>query len=91
MAARTGEKTREREDKGKATSTVVKQGKGICVEYYVTIDRPAHDLYAYWHNFESLPVLMKHLKSVRVMDAGALPLGGRRAGRQGRGMGCGDH
>ncbi|MBE8986868.1 SRPBCC family protein [Nostoc sp. LEGE 12450] len=38
----------------------------IKVEKTVTINKPADELYRYWHNFENLPTFMKHLKSVRV-------------------------
>jgi uncharacterized membrane protein len=32
----------------------------------VTIDRPADELYRFWHNFENLPRFMNNLESVRV-------------------------
>ncbi len=68
MAARVDEKTTPKEKKGTATSAVMKNDEGICVEHYVTVGRPAQELYDYWHNFENLPKLMKHLKSVKVLD-----------------------
>ncbi|NMF65854.1 SRPBCC family protein [Brasilonema octagenarum] len=40
----------------------------IKVERTVTIDKPADELYHFWHNFENLPNFMKHLKSVKVYD-----------------------
>jgi len=40
----------------------------IKVEKTVTINKPADELYRYWHNFENLPTFMKHLKSVKVHD-----------------------
>jgi len=36
----------------------------IHVQKTFTIDRPAQELYNYWHNFENLPHFMRHLKSV---------------------------
>ncbi|BCL35221.1 SRPBCC family protein [Nostoc sp. MS1] len=42
--------------------------KPIRVEKTVTINKPADELYRYWHNFENLPTFMKHLKSVKVYD-----------------------
>lgn len=42
--------------------------KPIRVEKTVTINRPAEELYHYWHNFENLPTFMKHLQSVQVID-----------------------
>jgi uncharacterized membrane protein len=44
-------------------------GRGIKMRRSVTIDRPREELYRYWHNFENLPRFMKHVKSVRVLDA----------------------
>lgn len=43
--------------------------KPIKVEKTVTINKPAAELYRFWHNFENLPHFMKHLKSVKVQDA----------------------
>lgn len=34
------------------------------IQRSMTIDRPAEELYNYWHQFENLPRFMKHLKSV---------------------------
>lgn len=42
--------------------------KDIKVEKTVTINKPADELYRYWHDFERLPTFMKHLKSVTVQD-----------------------
>ncbi len=35
----------------------------------LTINKPAAELYQYWHNFENLPNFMKHLQSVKVIDS----------------------
>ena len=40
----------------------------IKIEKTVTINKPADELYRYWHDFENLPTFMKHLKSVKVND-----------------------
>jgi uncharacterized membrane protein len=34
----------------------------------LTINKPAAELYQYWHDFENLPRFMKHLQSVQVLD-----------------------
>ena len=47
----------------------VDMNQGIRVEKTVTINKPADELYRYWHDFEKLPTFMKHLKSVQVYDA----------------------
>jgi len=41
----------------------------IKVEKTVTINKPAAELYSYWHDFAKLPTFMKHLESVTVMDS----------------------
>lgn len=38
----------------------------IKVEKTVTINKPAEELYRFWHNFGNLPRFMKHLKDVKV-------------------------
>ncbi|MBE9200015.1 SRPBCC family protein [Nodularia sp. LEGE 06071] len=40
----------------------------IKVEKTVTINKPADELYRFWHNFENLPTFMKHLKFVKVYN-----------------------
>ncbi|MBD0268867.1 MAG: SRPBCC family protein [Cyanobacteria bacterium Co-bin8] len=42
--------------------------KAIRVEKTVTINRPASELYNFWHNFENLPRFMRHLESVTVLE-----------------------
>jgi uncharacterized membrane protein len=42
--------------------------QSIKVEKTVTINKPAEELYRFWHNFENLPTFMKHVKSVKVLD-----------------------
>jgi len=41
-------------------------GHGTKVERSVYIDRPAGELYSFWRDFENLPRIMRHLKSVSV-------------------------
>ncbi len=38
------------------------------VKNSLIINRAPEELYQYWHNFENLPNIMKHLESVRVSD-----------------------
>ena len=42
--------------------------KVIRVERTVTINKPAEELYNYWHDFAKLPTFMKHIQSITVMD-----------------------
>ncbi len=42
--------------------------QGIHVVRAVTINRPAHQLYAFWRNFENLPQFMHHLEKVEVLN-----------------------
>lgn len=44
-------------------------GQAIKVEKTLTINKPADELYRFWHNFENLPNFMKHLKEVKVLDS----------------------
>ena len=37
----------------------------IHVSKALTINKSAAELYSFWHNFENLPIFMKHLKSVK--------------------------
>jgi uncharacterized membrane protein len=39
------------------------------VKSTITINRPVSELYAFWHAFENLPRVMRHLESVEVLDA----------------------
>ena len=43
--------------------------QSIKVEKTVTINKPVEELYRFWHNFENLPRFMKHLQSIKVIDA----------------------
>jgi uncharacterized membrane protein len=58
-------------------------GAAVCTAYYVSrkpkysgiklkksivIDRPASELYDYWHDFENLPSISELLESVEVLD-----------------------
>jgi uncharacterized membrane protein len=44
--------------------------KGIQVIESITINRPVHQVYGFWHNFENLPRFMAHLESVKVLGDG---------------------
>jgi uncharacterized membrane protein len=44
------------------------QDRGTRVSKSLLINRSPDELYAFWHNFENLPNIMRHLKSVRVLD-----------------------
>ena len=49
-------------------AAAVQHTEGIKVEETVMINRPAEDLYQFWRNFENLPAIMHHLKSVEVLS-----------------------
>jgi uncharacterized membrane protein len=40
------------------------------VERTVTINRPRHELYAFWRDFGNLPLIMENIESVTVLDEG---------------------
>jgi uncharacterized membrane protein len=42
---------------------------GIRVERSVTVNKPREEVYRFWRDLENLPQFMKHLRSVRTLDA----------------------
>src|SRR5688572_22763692 len=46
----------------------VPHGEGIKVEHVISIHRSPDQLYHFWKNLENLPLVMKHLESVTVLD-----------------------
>lgn len=44
------------------------QGERFTVEKSITISAPASEAFRFWRNFENLPRVMRHLKSVRSID-----------------------
>jgi uncharacterized membrane protein len=51
------------------TRVALSGSRGVNVEEVVRINRPAHELFRYWRNFEMLPTFMDHLVSVRQLDS----------------------
>jgi uncharacterized membrane protein len=45
-----------------------KTSRGVDVVEAITINRPRHEVYAFWHNFENFPRFMAHLESVQRID-----------------------
>jgi uncharacterized membrane protein len=56
--------------RGRRVSPVasVHRGQGVKVEKSVIVNRPVHEVYQFWRNFENLPRFMDHLESVTVID-----------------------
>ena len=46
------------------------QARGVQVTEAITVNRPVHEVYSFWHNFENLPRFMEHLESVQVTGEG---------------------
>jgi uncharacterized membrane protein len=44
------------------------KGQNITIKTSVIVNRPRREVYAFWHNLENLPLFMKHLKSVKMVD-----------------------
>lgn len=44
--------------------------KGIKVEKSIVVNRPVTEVYQFWHNFENLPLFMRHVKKVKVLSPG---------------------
>ncbi len=53
---------------GVSTAQNHDQSGPLYVEKSIQINRSAAEIYAFWRNFENLPLFMKHLESVRVLD-----------------------
>lgn len=47
-----------------AENTAVTAGHGTRVEHAVTVNKPASEVYAFWRDFENLPLFMTHLIDV---------------------------
>jgi uncharacterized membrane protein len=45
-----------------------KANRAVRVERVTTINKPVHEIYQFWRNFENLPRFMRHLKSVERLD-----------------------
>ena len=48
----------------KPAATSVRAGHGVKIEKTFTINRPREEVYRFWRNFENLPGIMRHLRSV---------------------------
>ena len=46
--------------------TIHTSGTGLRMEKVVTVNRPPHEVYEFWHNLENLPRFMRHLESVQL-------------------------
>jgi uncharacterized membrane protein len=44
------------------------RSKNINIKTAITVNRPRHEVYAFWRRLENLPQFMKHLESVEVLD-----------------------
>ena len=57
---------------GVDTATSIKKSRGnwsgVTIARSFLVDRSPADLYAFWRDFENLPAIMSHLKSVSVLD-----------------------
>jgi uncharacterized membrane protein len=67
---------------GLEASTSVPYELGVRVDKAITINRPRHEVYSFWRNFENLSKFMRHLHSVTLLEGGrshwiAQSLGGK--------------
>jgi uncharacterized membrane protein len=46
----------------------VPHGEGMKIEHTISINRSPEHLFRFWRNLENLPIVMKHLQSVTVLD-----------------------
>lgn len=54
--------------KGTPMQQSLAYGEGFRVEESISIDRSPQDLYRFWRNFENLPLVMRYLDSVTVIN-----------------------
>jgi len=62
--------THERLQLFNPTRYVSENDRAIHVHKSITVNRPAEEVYRFWHDFQNLPRFMGHLESVQVLDAG---------------------
>jgi len=55
-------------DRPRGANASVAAGHGLKFEKVIAIQRPALELYDFWRHLENLPSVMRHLKSVTVID-----------------------
>jgi uncharacterized membrane protein len=55
-------------DSTSAMGAVSRFARPVSVEECVTINKPAEELYAFWRDFKNLPLIMRHLERVDVID-----------------------
>lgn len=56
-------------DARRATNDGDTRADDVLVGRTVTINRPRHEVYAFWRDFANLPRFMQNVKSVRVLDS----------------------
>lgn len=57
---------------GSDTSSIgrdkVRSYRSIKVDHFITVNRPAEELYRFWRQLDNLPKVMTHVQNVRVID-----------------------
>jgi len=52
----------------KKTDEELPYGHGIKLQESVVVNKPAQQLYQFWHDFENLPLFMRHIESIEVQS-----------------------
>ncbi len=60
----------QKAEEGHSPVASVEHGEGNKFIRLVTINKPAAELYRYWHDFTNLPRFMHHLESVEILGEG---------------------
>jgi uncharacterized membrane protein len=55
-------------DRAHTSGAALNGQSGVKVEKSVTVMKPAAELFAFWRNVSNLPIIMKHLESVKTID-----------------------
>jgi uncharacterized membrane protein len=50
----------------KTTGEELPYGHGIKLQESVVVNKPARQLYQFWHEFENLPLFMRHIESIEM-------------------------
>jgi uncharacterized membrane protein len=54
--------------RGDGRRELTSERRSVRVERVTTINKPVHEVYQFWREFENLPKFMRHLESVEVLD-----------------------
>ncbi len=54
---------------GRNSNTTIKKTSPMEIQHTLVVNKPKHEVYAFWRNLENLPLFMKHLQKVEEEDS----------------------